>query len=388
MDDELQYVLDNYQDIIREHLGIDIAVCFFAECEKVTDSIEAVKRPTTRYSLPPPKDSAVSATAVNGIFNVLFYQDFSLQGQALLSDCNICHVGSYEFLRIITPFTRKCTYDFLIMKLAEAEAVLKELKTRAAEQGMAPVDFPVIGIDFSDIKKETIDFLQNEEFRAFCRSKNIKLKRGLIFEGNPGNGKSLSLKWLRLEAEKAGICFHQFQNIDDFINNRDQYYDRSQKHIFVFEDFDTLLRERKDTNNSPNELLGMVLNTLDGVDEIEDVVSIFTTNKLSLFDSAFIRPGRIDKVITFADPGEQETLNFFRAYIPGYEKYYADIINFIQGRSTTVSYAVLKGICDDINIAEFGKQRLDRAQVLEIAAEKLAAADKNRGVRKNQDYIL
>mgnify|MGYP000557270297 CR=1 FL=1 len=49
---------------------------------------------------------------------------------------------------------------------------------------------------------------------------------------------------------------------------------------------------------------------LDILDEINNVVSIFTTNRIRIFDSAFIRPGRIDKVYTYNLPDKKHGKNF------------------------------------------------------------------------------
>jgi len=43
--------------------------------------------------------------------------------------------------------------------------------------------------------------------------------------------------------------------------------------------------------------LECVLNTMDGVKELKDAMVIFTTNHIEDIDPAFIRPGRIDKII-------------------------------------------------------------------------------------------
>ena len=376
MSDELSYVIQSYKSIIDEKLGKNIAVSFFADSESYADSVEPVKDPFTKYQID--QDN----------YDVIFYQDFSIDKQVMLTDCCVCYINGKPFIKVITPFTRERSYDFILTKACDAKTILLDLNSKREKSQNGAINFPVIGLDFEHLRKDTIDFLLDEKLREFCVSKHIKLKRGLIFEGLPGNGKSLSLRWLKAEAEKNGIEFRQFSDPKSFLDERGAYYDRSKKHIFVFEDFDALLRERNDTGNSPNTILSTVLNTLDGVEEITDAVSIFTTNKVELFDSAFIRPGRIDKVIRFEVPTSKQRLEFMKAYIPDYEQYFPQIENEISGKMSSISFAIMKGICDDINIYEFNKGKLSIETILSLISRKLTGANKNEKVEDSSRYVL
>lgn len=668
MNDELAYVLETYQTVISKHIGSEIGVSFFADSESYVDSIEAIKEPMTSYS-------SMNEHGISYGSKVVFFQDFSVGRDVVLTDCNVCKIDGLTFIKIITPFTRDRSYDFILTKADETEKVLKALDERKQKSENIVIDFPVIGLDFTEIKKQTIDFLLDEKLREFCRTKHIKLKRGIVFEGHPGClsgdtiikvrkerkkgavayrldeayakfnrvknttfsdnralwnpsiskhiqsmvngrleyreisaiidsgikdvwlistesgkqikatnnhpfkvlegtengrnildmdgfvalenlvvgdkvycksddvvlmhknkrqtrkeisglkyhpnahdhlvsnivykrfpyakllveadmngisieefidalktnpsmsatfryiekgfvvhhkdwnakndtldnlvvitklehdrihglnsyfgdtnvvaekimsiqhigqehvyditmkdddsrnfiangiivhncGKSLTLRYLKAEAQKAGIEFKQFDNPKEFLEERGEYYRKDKKHIFVFEDFDALLREREDTNNSPNTILGTVLNTLDGIDEVSDVVSIFTTNQVQLFDSAFIRPGRIDKVMSFTDPTKEQMHTFLGAYIPEYTEFFKDMEAELYEKVGKVSYAILKGICDDINIYQFNKGTLNKIEVIKIVQEKITGANKGTETKDTKSYVL
>jgi hypothetical protein len=165
--DELEFVLKNYSDIIEEHLKTrDLAISFFASSENYADKVEPIKIPMLRYG--------------DG-FGVSIYQDFSIEHE-LLTDCNVCNLNGTKFIKIITPFTRERTYDFLVARSDEMEGILKELHIRREKANFASINLPIIGINFETLKKETIDFLLNEEFRDFCVKHRIPLKRGVIIE--------------------------------------------------------------------------------------------------------------------------------------------------------------------------------------------------------------
>lgn len=373
--DELNFVLSVYKEEILKVLDTtDLAVSFFASNEDYIDSYISLKR-NLDY-LP---------------FNVTVYNDYSIGAKNKITDIGVATLKGndkeYTFIKIVTPFTRERTYDFIITKLEEMSDILELLEEKRKGDNFKYNNFPIVGLDFTDIQKNTIDFLLNDEFRNYCISKHIKLKRGIVLEGRPGTGKTLTIQWIKNKALEHKIEFHSFKNADDFIKNQDEYYDNDKK-IFVFEDFDTLLRERKDTNSSPNQILGMILNTLEGVNEINNVVSIFTTNEVKLFDSAFIRPGRIDKVYSYGLPDPKVYNEFFNAYIPEEKDYHNHMSELLSVSNADISFAILKGICDDINIFKFSDDKLTKEKIDSIIKEKVSGANKQEAPKKSSDFIL
>lgn len=367
--DELSFVIENYGEVIKSVLKTEkIAVSFFANSENYVDKIISFKEPSLSYNN----------------MKVLIFQDFSLERE-LLTDCNICMIADKTFLKIITPFTRERTYDFIIAKYDELEWILKELHIRQEKANFTSINLPIIGLDFEQLKKETIDFLLNEEFRKFCVEHRIPLKRGLILEGHPGTGKTLSLRWLKEQALKNKVEFTIFRDPKDFLEEKERYFS-SEKKIFIFEDFDAMLLDRKKTENTPNSVLAKLLNTLEGVDEIKDVVSIFTTNHIKIFDSAFVRPGRIDRVITYQLPNDENIMKFLAIYLAEFpEDMYKDIFKELKEKDGDISYAMLKGICDDINIYKFNKLEID---VKKIIKDKITGAQKGEAPKDVKEYIL
>lgn len=200
-------------------------------------------------------------------------------------------------------------------------------------------------------------------------------------------GKSMTLKYLRTKADNNDIEFEVFNDIKEFMDNSDDYY-RNEKKIFVFEDFDTALLDRDNTNGTPNQILGKILNTLDGVREIDNVVSIFTTNKVKLFDDAFIRPGRIDTVFTFGLPSDENIREFVEKYLFDFDKEHIFETIMTLKSNANVSFAFLKGISDDMNIYKFfaGKNP-DRDKTVEIIRERMAQTNKG-DEKQTSDFIL
>ena len=386
-DEVLDFLFETYGTNIYDYLGTtDVAFSFFANSEDYSTNsykkLGAIK--TNRYIMKDEKKE----------WKATIFQDYSISDlNNFITDYNECIVENTEktvskkFIKVVTPFTHARSYDFIIVKTEEAEEVFKLLDEAKRIKNFKLNDIPIIGIDFSELKKHTVDFLLNEEFRAFCNKHYIPLKRAIVLEGQPGCGKTLSLKYLKSMAIKNDINFRIFDGIEDFQKNKDEFYEDG-KHIFVFEDFDAALLDRKETGETPNQILAKVLNILDGVNEINDVVSIFTTNHINKFDDAFLRPGRIEKVITYELPNEANKRKFIEAYLPDDSEFYDHIITFLEGASANVSYAMLKGICDDININRFSGVAIDKQLVDKVLKEKLKGANKGSEVSDSSKYVL
>ena len=335
--DDIKFVAEIYGEKISKFLDTrNFTATFFPESENFADEVEA--SPSTHVK-------------VND-FNFSFMQDFSFEQANVLSDLNYCKVNGMKFVKIITPFTRTRSYDFIITRFDEAKQVIKALIHNRNKSFVKRTPPHIIGIPIEEIEKKTVDFLLDDELREFCKSRDIPLKRGVILEGPPGNGKSMTLKYLRAKADNNNIEFEVFSDIKEFLENSNDYF-RDEKKIFVFEDFDTALIDRDSTGGTPNQILGKILNTLDGVREIDNVVSIFTTNKIKMFDDAFIRPGRIDTVFTFNLPSEENIKEFVDKYLFDFDKECILKYIFKARANTNISFAYLKGISDDLNIYKF-----------------------------------
>lgn len=364
----MDFVLESYGEAISKFIGTrDIGVTFYTDSEFIADTVEVDDNHSLNY---------------NG-FKVSFYQDYSFDDTPI-RDLNYCTIKGEKFVKIVTPFTRPDSYDFIVADNSKLKKIVTLLKEKEENSKKSSLDFPIIGLDFTDLKKNTIDFLLNEDFREYCRKKNIKLKRGVVLEGKPGTGKTLSIQWLKQEANKNNINVTSFKNIDDFINGEKEYYNDN-KNIFVFEDFDAALMDRKETGETPNQVLAMVLNTLDGIDKIEDVVSVFTTNKINMFDDAFLRPGRIDKVFTYNLPTKDQMRDFFSAYIQEEKEFHSEMIHLIENLDGDIPFATLKGICDEINIWKFSEDNITFEVIERIIKDKIRRKNE---IKDKNNYIL
>lgn len=145
----------------------------------------------------------------------------------------------------------------------------------------------------------SIHFLMNsKEVERY----GVRIKRGLLLDGPPGNGKTMACRYIQR------LCTDN--NIDWGIVNASDidraYHDNEMDRLFnrhtvtFFDDIDISYLSRKE---GAGKVACSILTAMDGMSEGHHVVRIFTTNeKVDDLDKAFTRPGRIDRRFTFDKP--------------------------------------------------------------------------------------
>lgn len=199
------------------------------------------------------------------------------------------------------------SFDVWIVPVSHYKTLYRHLREIHRDDGEELALPPIMrDADKARLWENSIGFLLRGD--ELLKRYGVPQKRGLLLVGEPGNGKTMACRWLYHETTRRRINWRCV--------TADQY-DMARAHgstgnlfsiaapgIILFDDLDLGMRDRNETG--PSREHSVLLAELDGVEQREGVVYLFTTNmKLNQLDPAFIRRGRIDQIIHFPKPDGQ-----------------------------------------------------------------------------------
>lgn len=160
----------------------------------------------------------------------------------------------------------------------------------------------------AQIINDVDNFVKQEHW---YNKRGIPYKRGFLFYGHPGNGKT-SLCFALSKHLKRDIQFLNLNDIDSDSILFETFSNLKNNSILVLEDVDAMFEER--VNGKKQISFSALLNCMDGAFFKYGVITIMTTNYIDKIDPALIREGRIDVKINIKNPNKtmvEEYLNLF-----------------------------------------------------------------------------
>lgn len=158
----------------------------------------------------------------------------------------------------------------------------------------------------NDIRLCAENFLKG---RQIYQKMGIPYKRGLIFTGMPGNGKTMLCKIIAKESCLPFILFtFDDESMDYDIERSFEKAEELAPSILCFEDMDAIGNSRQTLSN--------FLNKLDGFEPLEGILILATTNKPEKIDPALCnRPSRFDRVFRIPNPDYNCRLLMLKKYM-------------------------------------------------------------------------
>lgn len=192
-----------------------------------------------------------------------------------------------------------------------------------------------------------------EDVRDFIGSaswyydRGIPYRRGYLFHGPPGGGKSSFIQALAgeldydiaiLNLSERGLTDDRLNHLLTIIPNRT---------LVLLEDVDAAFSNRRvqtddDGYRGANVTFSGLLNALDGVASAEERIIFLTTNHVDRLDEALVRPGRVDMTVRL---GEATRYQVGRLW----ERFYGDFDNTGEYKEAFLKELHRLGIVEDEN---------------------------------------
>ncbi len=191
------------------------------------------------------------------------------------------------------------------------------------------------------IRKDFETFLAREQW---FRARRIPFRRGYLFHGPPGNGKTSVIRAMLNGGKLDGhsIALFSDKTDDSYLERMFQLAASNAPALIVLEDIDRAFPQGPSQFAPTKVSLSHLLNCLDGVGTQEGVVVVATANNPTALDPAILRrPGRFDRVVEFPAPDEGLRATYLRKFIPSLSE--MEVHDCVE-RSEGFSFAQLREV--------------------------------------------
>nr|WP_231751499.1 AAA family ATPase [Halogeometricum sp. CBA1124] len=189
----------------------------------------------------------------------------------------------------------------------------------------------------------------------------IQPPSGVLLYGPPGTGKTLLAKAVANESESNFISVKGPELLNKFVGESEkgvrEIFKKARENaptVVFFDEIDSIATERgRNTGDSgvSERVVSQLLTELDGLESLEDVVVVATTNRPDLIDSALLRPGRLDRHVHVPVPDEDARRAIFAVHTE--HKPLADDVDLDQLARKTEGYvgADIEAVCREASMA-------------------------------------
>ena len=172
----------------------------------------------------------------------------------------------------------------------------------------------------STIERNVFDFHRR---RQQLNDVGIPNKKGLLFFGPPGTGKTFTCKYIYSQLPDVTCLIASGKSLAQ-IKPLCNVARMLQPSLVVLEDVDLVFASRE--INLYSSVLGDMLDELDGFQTDDAVTFLLTTNSIERLEAAIKdRPGRISQCLYFGPPSQPLRERYLRRYVQDYDSSQLDM---------------------------------------------------------------
>jgi transitional endoplasmic reticulum ATPase len=153
------------------------------------------------------------------------------------------------------------------------------------------------------------------DYPEVFESMDLDSAKGVLMYGPPGTGKTLLAKAVANEANSNFISVKGPELLNKYVGESEkgvrEVFEKARANaptVVFFDEIDSIAGERgrgMSDSGVGERVVSQLLTELDGIEELEDVVVVATTNRPDLIDNALLRPGRLDRHVHVPVPDEE-----------------------------------------------------------------------------------
>ena len=274
-------------------------------------------------------------------------------------------------LRRIRPRLDLETDEIDAEVLESIEVLESDLK--AALKGIEPSALREVFVEVPDVTWEDVGGLEDTkerlretiqwplEYPEVFEELDMAAAKGVMLYGPPGTGKTLLAKAVANEAESNFISIKGPELLNKFVGESEkgvrEVFSKARENaptVVFFDEIDAIAGERGQNSGDSGvgeRVVSQLLTELDGLESLEDVVVIATSNRPDLIDSALLRPGRLDRHVHVPVPDEDARRKIFAVHTAA--KPLADDVDLDKLARKTDGYvgADIEAVCREASMA-------------------------------------
>ncbi|KAA9397313.1 AAA family ATPase [Haloarcula sp. CBA1130] len=207
---------------------------------------------------------------------------------------------------------------------------------REAMKGIEPSALREVFVEVPDVTWDSVGGLEDTkerlretiqwplEYEDVFESMDLEAAKGVLMYGPPGTGKTLLAKAVANEAQSNFISVKGPELLNKFVGESEkgvrEVFSKARENaptVVFFDEIDSIAGERGGgtTDSGVGErVVSQLLTELDGIEDMENVVVVATTNRPDLIDDALLRPGRLDRHVHVPVPDEEARRAIFQVH--------------------------------------------------------------------------